>query len=92
MALVDIRHEVILSLAQTKEALHEARWDLAHGSYPERVLAAGEVNFLQHQKAQLEGRLEEIDLRIAEPQTLFSWFSQEWFNLMLHFESWIAHG
>ena len=92
MALADIRHEVVFGLALTKEAQQEARWALTHGSHLERVLAAGELNYLQHQKARLERRLEEIDRRIAEHRTLLSWFRQEWFNLMLHFESWIAHG
>lgn len=92
MALADIRHEIVLTLAQTKEAQREARSTLAHGSYVEKVEAAGELDFLGRQKAHLERRLDELDQRIAERRTLFTWFRQTWFNLMLHFESWIAHG
>ena len=91
MSLADIRHEVVLSLALTKEAQHEARWAYTHGSYGEKVLAAGELSFLQRQKARLERRLDEVD-RIAERQAFFSWHRQVWFNLMFQVESWIAHG
>ena len=92
MALAEIRHEVVLSLAQTKEAQREARSFLANGTYLEKVEAAGELDFLSRQKMLLERRLYEIDVRIAERRTMFNWFRQEWFNLMLHCESWIAHG
>ena len=92
MALADTRHEIVLSLAQTKEAQREARDALAHGSYLEKVEAAGELNFLARQKARLEQRLAELDQRIAEHRTLFTQFRQSWFSLMLHFERWIAHG
>lgn len=92
MALVDIRHEIVLSLAQTKEAQREARDALAHGSYLQKVEAAGELDFLSRQKSHLERRLAELDQRIAEHRTLFTWFRQTWFSLMLQFESWIAHG
>jgi hypothetical protein len=92
MSLADIRHEVVLSLALTKEAQHEARWAYDHGSYVEKVLAAGELSFLQRQKTRLERRLDEVDRRIAERRTLFSWYRQVWFNLTVQVESWIAHG
>jgi len=92
MALADIRHEIVLTIAQTKEAQREARDSLAHGSYLEKVEAAGELDFLGRQKAHLERRLAELDQRIAERRTFFHWFRQTWFNLMMQFESWIVHG
>ena len=92
MALADIRHEIVLTIAQTKEAQREARKALAHGSYFEKVEAAGELDFLRRQRSHLDLRLAELDQRIAEHRTLFTWFRQTWFNLMLQFERWIAHG
>jgi len=92
MALADIRHEVVLTLAHTHENQHDAHGLLANGDDAEKVLAAGELDFLNRQEAMLRGRLAEIDRRIAEDRALFSWVRQEWFNLMLNFESWIAHG
>jgi len=92
MAVADIRHGILLTIAQTKEAQRDAREALAHGSYFEKVAAAGELDFLRWQKSHLERRLAELDQRIAEHHTLFTQFRQTWFNLMLQFESWIAHG
>ncbi len=92
MALDHIRHEVVLALAQTKDLIREAAMMVRRGDDAERVDAAGELDFLQRQKLMLERRLLEVDRRLAEPETPFRWFRQEWFNLMLHFESWIAHG
>ena len=92
MALADIRHEIVLTIAQTKEAQREARDALAHGNYLEKVEAAGELNFLSRQKVLLERRLAELDRRVAEHRTLFTWIRQMWFSLMLQFERWIAHG
>ena len=92
MALNNIRHEVVLALAQTKDLIREAILVLERGDDTERVGAAGELDFLMRQKAMLERRLAEVDRRLAEPETAFRWFRQEWFNLMLHLESWIAHG
>ncbi|MFI4935185.1 MAG: hypothetical protein ACHP7N_11230 [Caulobacterales bacterium] len=92
MALDHIRHEVVLALALTNDLIREARWDLAHGTFRQKVEAAGELTFLQRQKARLEARLREIDRHVAAPETPFRWFRQEWFNLMLQVESWIAHG
>ena len=92
MALADIRHEVVLALAQTHDAQHDARAALDHGEDVEKVVAAGELDFLARQDARLRRRLAEIDRRLAERKTMFSWFRQEWFNLMLQMESWIAHG
>ncbi|HUZ13509.1 MAG TPA: hypothetical protein VMU93_11715 [Caulobacteraceae bacterium] len=92
MALNHIRHEVVLALAQTKDLIREASAVLEKGEDAEKVDAAGELEFLGRQKAMLERRLREIDHHLAEPATAFRWVRQEWFNLMLHFESWIAHG
>ena len=92
MALADIRYQIVLAIAQTKEAQREAQEALAHGSYFEKVEAAGELDFLRRQKAHLERRLAELDQRIADHQTLFTWLRQTWFSLMLQLESWIAHG
>ena len=93
MALADIRHEVVLALAHTHDAQHEAESLLAHGEDAEKVTAAGELDFLQRQDAKLKARLAEVDRRISEHRdSVFGWARQEWFNLMLHLESWIAHG
>jgi hypothetical protein len=92
MAYSTVRHEVILALALTKDQIHDADMALALGADEEKVEAAGELRFLLRRKALLETRLAEVDRRIAEHRTLFSWFRQEWFNLKLHVESWIAHG
>jgi hypothetical protein len=92
MALADIRHEVVLALAQTHDAQHDAQALLARGEDAEKVVAAGELDFLSRQDARLHARLAEIDRRTAEGRTTFSWFRQEWFNLMLQIEKWIAHG
>jgi hypothetical protein len=92
MALADIRREVILALAHTHDAQHDARAALDHGDDVEKVVAAGELDFLRRQDARLLRRLAEIDRRAAEHRTTFAWARQEWFNLMLHLESWIVHG
>ena len=92
MALAEIRHEVVLALAHTHDAQHDARALLDRGADEERVIAAGELDFLGRQDARLMRRLAEIDRRAAEHRTMFAWARQEWFNLMLHMESWIAHG
>ena len=93
MALADIRHEVVHALAHIHDAQHDARALLDHGEDAQKVTAAGELDFLQRQDARLKARLAEIDRRMAERRNfVFSWFRQEWFNLMLHLESWIAHG
>jgi hypothetical protein len=93
MALADIRHEVVHALANIHDAQHDALALLDHGEDAEKVTAAGELDFLQRQDARLKARLAEIDRRMAERRnSVFSWFRQEWFNLMLQLESWIAHG
>ncbi len=92
MALADIRHDIVLALAQTHEAQHEALLAYRDGTDLDRVAAAGELEFLARQERRLRLRLAEIDRRAAEHRTLFSWFRQEWFNLMFQLESWIAHG
>jgi hypothetical protein len=93
MALADIRHEVVLALAQTHDAQHDAQALLARGEDAEKVSAAGELDFLERQDALLRARLAEVDRRMADHRdSVFSWFRQEWFNLMLRLESWIARG
>ncbi|HUO11573.1 MAG TPA: hypothetical protein VMU37_02345 [Caulobacteraceae bacterium] len=92
MALADIRHEVVISLAQTHEHQRDAMGQLAHGNDAEKVVAAGELDFLARQEALLRGRLAEIDRRVAEHRSLFAWIRHEWFTLMLQLDSWIAHG
>ncbi|HTX49826.1 MAG TPA: hypothetical protein VME40_10595 [Caulobacteraceae bacterium] len=93
MALADIRHEIVLSLGHTHEHQHDALDLLAHGDDAEKVVAAGELDFLNRQEVKLRGRLADVDRQIAEHhRTLFAWARQTWFSLMLYFESWIAHG
>jgi hypothetical protein len=92
MALADIRQEVIHILAQTHDAQREAHDLLDNGADDEKVAAAGELDFLARQEALLKRRLAEVDRRMAEKRGLFSWARQAWFDLMFHFESWIAHG
>jgi len=92
MALADIRHDVVHALASTHDAQHDARAVLDHGEDAEKVVAAGELDFLGRQDARLQRRLAEIDRRAAAHRTAFAWFRQEWFNLMLQMESWINHG
>jgi len=92
MAFAEIRHEVILTLARTHDFQREARSLLRRGADDEKVVAAGELDFLDRQEQRLQRRLAEIDRRMAEHRTLFSWPRQTWFSLMFHFESWIAHG
>ncbi|HXQ16676.1 MAG TPA: hypothetical protein VN814_18845 [Caulobacteraceae bacterium] len=92
MALADIRHDVVHALANTHDAQHDARAALDRGEDAEKVAAAGELNFLERQDARLRRRLAEIDRGAAERRTAFAWFRQEWFNLMLQMENWIAHG
>jgi hypothetical protein len=92
MALADIRHEVVLSLAHIHEHQRDALGLLANGGDAEKVIAAGELDFLSRQEAMLRVRLADVDRHIAEHRALFSWARQAWFSLMLNFESWIAHG
>ena len=92
MALADIRHEVVLALAQTHEAQRGARDALAHGEDDAKVIAAGELDYLGRREAVLRRRLAEVDQRRAEQLGPLAWVRQTWFGLMLHFESWIAHG
>ncbi|HUO12296.1 MAG TPA: hypothetical protein VMU37_06020 [Caulobacteraceae bacterium] len=92
MALADIRHEVVLALAQTHEAQREARDVLAHGEDDEKVIAAGELEHLVRRETMLTRRLAEVDRRMADRYNPLGWVRQTWFGLMLHLESWIAHG
>jgi hypothetical protein len=92
MALADIRHEVILALAITLEGEREMRGVRERGADDEKVAAAGELDYLARREAVLRRRLVEIDRRVFQRRTLFSWVRQEWFGLMLNLESWIAHG
>ena len=92
MALADVRHEIVHTLALTEDAEHEARLALANGADEEKVVAAGELDFLMRQRADIRARLVELDGRIAEHRTGFSWFRQQWFSLRLSLASWIAHG
>jgi len=92
MGLDDIRYEVRLTLAQTNEAIHDARAILAEGADEEKVIAAGELDFLRRQKALLEMRLGQVERLIAlHRRRRLSWLRQTWFRLVLSFESWIAH-
>jgi hypothetical protein len=92
MAVADIRHEIVHSLALNGQARREARTLLARGEDAEKVAAAGELAFLVRQRAEIGRRLAELDRRIAERRTRFSWLRQQWFALGLMIESWIAHG
>ena len=92
MSLEPIRHEVIIAIAQTNEAMRDAQHALDSGADREKVEAAGELAFLKRHKALLVLRLREIEWRMAGHGTLFSWLRQAWFNFVLGFESWIAHG
>ena len=92
MALADIRREVVISLAQTHEAQRDARAAVRCGADSERVIAAGELDFLARQEALLRNHLEGIDRLGADRRTMFGWARQAWFGIMLNFESWIAHG
>jgi hypothetical protein len=92
MALADIRHDVVHTLANVHDAQHDAQALLERGADAEKVAAAGELDFLARQDARLRRRLAEIDRRAAEHRTAFAWARQTWFNLMFQLESWIAHG
>ena len=92
MAIADVRHEVVLALAHIHEAQREARSLVDHGEDPERVFAAGELDFLDRQEGMLRHRLDEIDEHNADHHTMLAWARQEWFNLMFHLDNWIAHG
>jgi hypothetical protein len=92
MALADIRHEVVHSLAETNEAIREASALLISGDDFEKVVAAGELDFLGRQRAMLKMRLAQVDRRLAEGHGFFSPLRQVWFSLMFHLESWLAHG
>ena len=92
MAIADTRHEILLALAQTDLGLRDAHTTLTMGEDPEKVRAAGELEWLAHQHLLLERRLAECDMLAAQHRTLFAWTRQVWFDLSLHFESWIAHG
>ena len=92
MAVADIRHEITHALVLNEEAEREARLTYAHGDDTDKVAAAGELEFLARQRAEIRARLAEFDRRIADHRTLFSWFRQQWFALGLVIENWIAHG
>jgi hypothetical protein len=92
MGIAETRHEIQQALAQTRLDLRDVRAILTAGEDPEKVAAAGELEWLTHQRLMLEARLAECDRNAASHRTLFSWARQTWFDLMLQFESWIAHG
>ena len=92
MPLEPIRHEVVLAIGQTNEAIRDAQRALDRGDDREKVEAAGELDFLKRHKALLVLRLREIEWRVAGHRTFLSWLRQNWFNFVLGFESWIAHG
>ena len=92
MSLEPIRHEVIIAIAQTNEAIRDAQHALTWGSDREKVDAAGELDFLRRHKALMELRLREIEWRMGGNRSVLSTIRQAWFNFMIGFESWIAHG
>jgi hypothetical protein len=92
MSLEPIRREVVHAIGQTRETIREAEHVLVWGDDRQKVEAAGELDFLKRHQALLEQRLREIEWRMAGHKTLFSWLRQAWFNFVLGFESWIAHG
>jgi len=93
LALDNIRHEVVMMLAEVNERLAEAERQLAKGTYREKVNAAGELSFLRRQREMVEDRMKEVDAAPAgAPETLFRWVKEEVFNLKLRLESWLAGG
>lgn len=91
MSMPVIRAEVANMLAQANHEIALAEADLRLAGDRRRVQAAGELAFLKHQKETLEQRLQEIDSHPAASETLFEWIREEWFNLTLRLESWVAH-
>lgn len=91
MSMPVIRAEVAKMLAHANHEIALAESDLVHAGDRRRVQAAGELAFLKHQKEMLEHRLNEIDSHPGASETVFEWIREEWFNLSLRLESWVAH-
>jgi hypothetical protein len=91
MALNSIRYNVRLMIAQTNEAIRDANTLHDTGTDFEKVVAAGELDFLHRQKAMQQSRLGQIERVIAAHGRRLSWLRQTWFDLVLSFENWIAH-
>jgi hypothetical protein len=90
MPMTVIKGEVAMMLRQASQQIAEAEAKLASGTYGEKVHAAGELAFLKRQKETLDLRLEEIENHPEASETLFQWIKEEWFNLTLRLDNWIA--
>lgn len=91
MSMPLIRGEVRAMLAQANHQIAVAEAALAGASDRAKIEAAGELAFLKRQKETLEQRLKEIDRAPAASETLFQWIREEWFNLTLRLQNWVAH-
>lgn len=92
MSTTALKKEIELELLQVEARLLEAQGRLAAGNPHEKVEAAGELDFLQHQKQGLESRLAKLDdLPDGAWNTLREWFKEEAAMLSRRLEEWIVH-
>ena len=82
MTIDPIKMELIHVLADIKERIREFEAARSCGTDRQRIEAAGELQYLRHQRQVLEARLEELGRfsggRLA---TLVEWLKEEWLSL-----------
>lgn len=91
MSMPNIRRDVSLMLDQANRQIADAEIKLSRGGDREKAHAIGELVFLKRQKETLEQRLKEIEDHPEANETMFQWIKEEWFNLTLRLEQWIAN-
>lgn len=92
MSMTALKKEIELELLQVERRLLEARGRLAAGDPRDKVEAAGELEFLKHQKLGLESRLTKLDeLPDGAWNTLREWFKEEASILSRRLEGWVVH-
>jgi hypothetical protein len=93
VSLDNIKREVGMMAADVDFRMAEAQRSYVHGDDRAKVAAAGDLVWLKAQKAMLDVRMREL---AAMPETAaedaWQWLKEQWFNLMLRLDSWLAHG
>jgi hypothetical protein len=83
MSIEPIKTELTGMLAQADSKIKDAQAQLASGTGPERVRAAGQLVFLKRQKEELEGRARDLStVPDGGFATLFQWIKEDWLILM----------
>jgi hypothetical protein len=91
LALNNIKHEVDSMLADVNWRVASAERRLAVGGEAEKTAAARELAVLRPQQQALVKRAREVNAAPADAnEGILEWAREEWFNLMLQWNAWMA--